>query len=295
MAYTTFVLSDPATGLSVVIGPRDGVAKATLDVQPSVRAVSDSVVSGDGTNDITEFADAAAVTLSLLLSTSAAGVTPEDFLDEIAPLLAPYRRPVLVVGNDQWTGTRQLAVRLDSKTAPVDNPVTTAVAISWKVPSGTWQETAGQEYDIPAAFTPTTGLHFKPTTGLHFTITTGMHFPAGNSPGEAIVTVGGSMRPPWTARLYGPCTGPKIANDTTGDQIIFTDGLVLGAGEYVELDSQARTALKLSDPAQSQLGFLDFANSEWLTLEPGANLIRYFPSSGSGAVAQLLFSNAWLP
>jgi len=294
MTYTGISLVDAASGLSCVIKPRDGVAAVTLDVQPAVRAVSSSVAGGDGTRDLTQFADAAAVTLSLRLWAGSTGPAPEEFLDEISPLLAPHRRPALVVSNDRWTSPRVLTVRFASRPAPVDNPVSTDVAISWSVPAGCWTDSAVTEYDLPALLDPTTGLHVTPA-GLHVT-KAGIRLPAVTSPSPSLVAVGGSVRPAWKARLYGPCTGPRLASDTLGADIVFTSGLVLGAGQYVELDSAARTANLLSDPAQSQLGKLDFAKTDWWTLEPGVtNQVRYHPVSGAASGAVLTFSPSYLP
>jgi hypothetical protein len=309
MAYQSIILSDPVTGLSSTIRPRPGVAVTSLDVQPAVRAVVNSVVGGDGTRDTTRFLDAAAVTVSLRLSAPSPGVSPEAFLDEIGALCAPYARPVLVVTNDQWATPRQLAVRFDSRTAPVDNPFFTDVAISWKVPSGAWQGTAQLEYDIPASVSSLDGAHFT-SAGAHFT-SVGLHFRASTTSSDMLVAVPGTLKPPWKCRLYGPCTGPKLANDTTGGDIRFTDALVLGAGEYVELDSAARTANFLSDPGQPRLSLLDFAATTWWDLLPAgggygsgygvaypppatSNLIRYHPTSGSGSGAVLTFLPAWL-
>jgi hypothetical protein len=291
------VLADAVSGLSSVLQPRDGVSVMTLDVQPGVRAQSDAVPGGDGENDVTQFLGSAAATLTLRLWTSAAtGLTPEDFLDEIMPLLSPARRPVLTVTNDQWAAPRTLTLRFDSKTAPVDNPVSTDVAISWKVPAGVWQDAAVVEYDVNAQVASATGLIMTVTTGLRMQPTTGLDIPpVSTSGGDTMAVAVGSASPPWTARLYGPCTGPKLANDTTGGDIVFTDSLVLAAGQYVLLDSAARTALLLSDPAQSQLGLLDFAHTSWWRLAPGVtNLIRYHPTSGAGQ-AQLIFFPARIP
>lgn len=296
MTYTSMTLADPASGLSSVLQPRDGVKVMTLDVQPAVRAQSDQVPGGDGENDVTQFAAAAAATLTLRLFTSAAGFTAEEFIDEVMPLLNPGRRPVLTVTNDQWAGPRTLTLRFDSKTAPVDNPFSTDVAISWKVPSGAWQDAVAVEYDINAQVASTTGLIMTVTTGLRVQPTIGLDIPpVSTSGGDTMAAVDGSASPPWTARLYGPCTGPKLANDTAGGDIVFTDALVLAAGQYVLLDSAARTANLLSDPAQSQLGLLDFARTSWWRLQPGVtNLIRYHPTSGAGQ-AQLVFTPARIP
>jgi hypothetical protein len=295
MTFTTITLTDADSGLSTVIRPRDGVAASTLDVQPAVRVVSDPVAGGDGTRDRTLLMDAAAVTLSLVLYPAADGTRMEDFLDELAPLLAPWRRPALICDNDRWDGPRQLTVRFDSKTGPVDNPDTMSLALSWKAPAGCWTAVGESDFDLPASFEATTGMHMTATTGLHMAAATGLDMPASNVPSASLVTVGGSLRPPWVARLYGPCTGPKLANDTTGQDFIFTNDLILGAGQYVELDSAARTANLLSDPSQSQLNRVDYANSQWWTLEPGlVNVLRYHPTSGGSAGAVLTFREAWM-
>lgn len=295
MTYTSIVLTDPASGLSSVIKPRDGVACTSLDVQPAIRAVSDPVPGGDGAADVTQYLDAASVTLSLRLWTSAAGTTPEDWLEEIAPLLAPWRRPQLVVANDQWATPRQLTVRFDSRTAPVDNPATTDLALSWKIPAGVWQDTAQSVFSVSASSASTAGLILTATTGLKLTAAApGLDMPPSTTASDAIITVPGSASPPWTAKLYGPCAGPKLANDTAGYDLIFTDSLVLAAGQYVQLGSD-RTANLLSDPAQSVLGFLDFADSDWWQLVPGVpNLLRYHPTSGTG-LAQVTFFPAMIP
>lgn len=296
MTFTTITLVDAASGLSFAIRPRDGVAAGTLDVQPAVRVVSDPVAGGDGERDRTTLMDAAAVTLSLVLYPAADGDRMEDFLDDIAPLLAPWRRPALICDNDRWDGPRQLTVRFDSKTGPVDNPDTMSLALSWKAPAGCWTAVTASDFDLPASFEATTGLHMTATTGLDVKPTAGIDMPASDVPSAANVTVAGSLRPPWVARLYGPCTGPKLTNDTTGQDFIFTNDLVLAAGQYVELDSAARTANLLSDPALSQLENVDYANSSWWTLEPGlTNVIRYHPTSGGSAGAVLTFTPAWIP
>lgn len=296
MAYTSLTLTDPVSGLSSVIMPRDGVTAASLDLQPAVRTVSDPNPGADGTSDKTTLMDAAAVTLTLILWPGSGGLRMEDFLDEIMPLLAPFRRPNLIATNDQWSGPRQLALRFDSKTGPVDNPDTMVLALSWKAPSGVWTESTVSEFDLPASFEATTGLHIKPTTGLPVHQVIGITMPASNIPSATLVTVAGSLRPAWTARLYGPCTGPKIANDTTGDDFIFTDDVVLLSGQYIELNSAARTANYMSDPAQSRLSNVDYQNSVWWRLEPGiTNTLRYHPTSGGAAGAVLVFANEWMP
>lgn len=294
MTFTSMTLTDAASGLSAVLMPRDGVAVMTFDLQPSVRAVSEERVGGGGTVDTTTNLSEAALTLTLRVIND---VLPlEQLLAGLGPLLSPARRPALVCEDDQWLAPRQLTVRFDSKTAPVDNPVTTDVAISWKVPAGAWEDAAATEYIIGASAPSTTGMRFTVTTGMTFTATTGMTFPASTSAADSLVTNPGDLPAAWTARLYGPCTGPKLYNDTSGLVLAFTDSLVLGAGQYVEVDVAARTARLLSDPASGRLQDLDFAVSDWWLLEAGTSLLRYAATASSpGAAAVLDFTPRYVP
>lgn len=292
MTYTSVTLTDAVSGLSSVLMPRDGVRVMTLDIQPAVRAVEEERVGAGGTVDTTLQVSAAAVTLTLRLL-SGLGVEPENFLDELGKLLVPWARPALVVGNDRWTMDRQLAVRFDSKTGPVDNPVSTDVAISWKVPAGVWEAAAVTEIVAPAYVSGGGGLEVT-SAGLEVT-GAGLAVTPGFSSGTPVVASGGNMPSQWTAKLYGPCTGPKLANDAAGLAIEFTDGLSLAAGAYVQMDSQARTALLNGDPAQSVLGYLNFATSSWWLMQPGSNPVRCYPTSASaGAEAVVDFRPCWM-
>lgn len=288
MTFVSFTLTDPASGLSSVLLPRDGLYVMSLDVQPSVRVVSEERTGGAGTYDTTVNLSEAALTLSLRVFSDTLPL--ETLMAELGPLLNPGRRPALICTDDQWATPRQLTVRFDSKTAPVDNPVSTDIAVSWKVPAGAWEDSAVREYMVSATVTAGPGLIFTVTTGTKFTVTTGQDFPPTAEGSDSIVSNGGDLPVPWTARLYGPCTGPKLYNDTAGQVLAFTDGLVLAAGEYVEIDPAARTALGNSDPSASRLAYLDFGASDWWLIDPGDSLIRYAPSAaGAGAVAVLDF------
>jgi hypothetical protein len=86
-----------------------------------------------------------------------------------------------------------------------------------------------------------------------------------------------------------------LINETTDERIGFTSSLVLGAGDYVEIDTRAQTALLLSSPSADRVGYLDFANSTWWRLQPGDQQIRYAPLSGSaGTAAVITYRPAWL-
>jgi len=74
----------------------------------------------------------------------------------------------------------------------------------------------------------------------------------------------------------------------------FSAALNLVAGEFVLLDSSTRTAYRNGDRAQPVLSSLNFSTSAWWQIQPGLNIIRYYPfSAGAGALAQISFRAAW--
>jgi hypothetical protein len=293
MAVQSITLTDPVSGLSVPIYPADGVAAQVLDVAAPARAVTEDRAGTHGSYDTTRYLSAAAVSLSLLLYPGAAQ-NPEDFLDTIGPLLNPGLRPVLVVTNDQWAGARQLAVRYDSVSKPLSDVTNWPVQFSWQAPAGVWEAAALTAATIQSLILSTTGFEFDPSTGAVIT-SAGYVFPATSQPSPSQVTSAGNAASQWQALLYGPCTAPRFANDTTGLTLEFTTGLVLNLGDYVLLDSVTQTAYLNSDPALSVLQYLNFATSDWWLMAPGLNIIRYYPiSADAGANAQLSFRAAWL-
>lgn len=293
MTYTSITLTDPVSGLSVPIMPADGVAAQILDVAAPARAVLEDRVGAHGSYDTTRFLSAAAVSLSLLLYPGVTQ-TPEKFWDSLGPLLTPALRPYLIVNNDQWDQPRQLTVRFDSTAKPFSDPTNWPVQISWQAPNGVWEAANLATAVIGAFIASSTGFVFD-VPGAVIT-SAGYVFPATSAPSPSQVANEGSAPSQWTAFLYGPATGPKLANDTAGLTLEFTDAMPpLGPGEYIALDSRAQTALRNSDPRSSVLGFLNFATSNWWLLQPGLNTLRYYPSSAAaGAQANLSFRPAWI-
>ena len=294
MTVTSIVLTDPVSGYSVPILPADGVAAQVLDVAAPARAVTEDRVTAHGSYDTTRYLSAAAVSLSLLLYPGAVQ-TPEKFLDAVGPLLNPALRPNLIVANDQWTGARQLAVRFDSKAAPLSDPTNLPVQLSWQAPAGVWEASVLTAAVIQPLIASTTGFEFDPATGAVIT-SAGYVFPATSQPSPTQVTSAGNAVSQWQAYLYGPCTAPKLANDTVGGLAVeFTTDLVIPLGEYVLLDSVTQTAYRNSDTSSSVLPNLNFATTDWWLMQPGLNVIRFYPATAdAGSQAQVKFRAAWL-
>ena len=71
--------------------------------------------------------------------------------------------------------------------------------------------------------------------------------------------------------------------------------ITLSAGQYLEVDTRERTVLLNGNPNQPRYSTLDFSVSEWFTLAPGTNFVKYFPDSFSGnARAVMLYRCTFL-
>jgi hypothetical protein len=281
------------TSVRLVDGPRQMILapRAGLDLKelsapfPAVREVAEDRTDGDGTVDTTAFFGARACSIDLL-----AREAPAAIEDELARFLHPGTRPYLHVVDDEWSQERRLRLRVSQFEGPrgVDLPRTMRrIQAQWKVPDGVWEDSA--------LSTETVNADLPASVGLSFPITFPIAFAATTAVGGAVISNPGGTPSHFVARLYGPCTAPKLINETAGEQISFTSSLVLGAGEYVEIDTRDRTANLLSMSSQSQLGRIDFENTSWWQIQHGDQTVRYAPLSASaGAVAVIEYRPSWL-
>jgi hypothetical protein len=285
MSITAVSLVDGAN--EMIIKPRDGLFLADLSAPwPAVRATTEPRTDGDGERDTTKFFGARACSLELLVTQ-----TPAAVHDELARFCHPASRPYLVVTDDEWTGPRRLRLRVDNIDDPIEAklaPTARKIQAQWKVPDGVWED-ASEVTTVISADAPSTG-------GLAMPVTMPATFADSTSAGAALVLNAGAVPLHWIARLYGPCTAPQFTLDSAGLALVFKPTLVLGGGEYLEIDSRERTAWANGDTSISRLNYLDYTVSTWWQLPVGENQVRYNPASGIGAgsIAELYTRTQWL-
>lgn len=273
----------------LVLVPRlDDIVLTSIDVpSPAVRAATRSRTDTDGEHDTTTRHGARAVSLELRCYR-----TPTALVGELGTYLHPSSRPWLHVRDDEWPQERRLRLRADQFAAPVSSDVWNdqhrPVQLQWRAPAGVWEATDPVELTVLADAGQLDGRTYP----LAHPRTYPMTMPIG-----AVDHVNpGSTWVHQRALLYGPAVGPRYTNDLTGETIAFTEDLVIPAGDYVEIDTAARTAHYLSDPEATRLHLIDFEATSWWQLAPGLNPIRYHPVSGveAGAAAVATYHPAWL-
>jgi hypothetical protein len=286
MALTSVKLVDGSREMILLPRMSAGVRLTGIDVPfPAVREVAEDRTDDYGTRDTTTFFGARAASVELLVTKN-----PRSVEDELSRFMHPRLRPFLVVDDDEWPGPRRLGLRSEQFAAPmtVDLPQHfRRIQAQWKVPSGIWEADTSVVQTISADIATTDGRTYPKSYPWSY--------PTTLASGATIVGNLGSIPSHFSVKLYGPCTGPRLINGATGEEITFTSALSLSAGEYVEVDTRERTALALSTAGASRLGYLDFAATSWWRIEPGDNPIRYVPATAeAGAAAVITYRPAWL-
>lgn len=271
-----------------------GFVISSVDLgNPTVRAVTDDLPGQDGSFDQTAYFSTRIVKLQGALVPTLAGASRAKVFDALAPYISPGARPILVYSTDADTAERCLDLRVDQWTNPIDHPLNaSALSVQW-VGQPIAYDAEINEVDVPFA----TGS----TAGFSFPLTFPLTFPGGSFTGGNAFVITNGTYPTWpTLRIFGPCTDPAVywldptlATDL-GIQVVFS-GLTIADGDYIEVDTQARTACLNGDSMASRYNFVDFANTSWSPLQPGQNLLRYAPASAStDSECQVLWRDSFL-
>lgn len=261
---------------------------------PDVREVVVPRTLANGTIDRTAYVGSRAVSLTVVAFPSG-DRSVQGQLDRLRAFCRPELRPTLtwqVDSDDPRTVTLRAAPGLDVEWSRTD---WRRVGLSFVAPdglifAGDWTGSGAEVRVIPPSAGAETGRRYDevPTGRVY-----DRDYPQSNVANVTIVNPG-DIAVPWVARIYGPCTNPALYNDTLGRALILSanGGLTLAAGQAVIFDSQART---ITVDGASRYNRLDVTTSQWWSLAPGDNTIRYVPATFSAASeCQFVWRHAWL-
>jgi hypothetical protein len=249
---------------------------------PTVRPVTQQRPDGDGEIDTTTRHGAAAVSMDVVLVPGASSLTA--LRDALRSFCHPASRPYLVVEQDGQQ--RRIRLRADVQTAPLTDPLHQQVQAAWRAPDGVMESLAEHIGTSPAIAAGTGGRSYPRTYPVGY---------AGSSAAGSVTVMNeGTVDVRPLLKLYGPASDPRVENQSTGEQMLFT-GLDIAAGDWLEIDCRDKTIRLNGLPGQSRYARLDFAASDFLRLIPGANTFRYYPVSfGDGARLEARFRPAWI-
>lgn len=125
--------------------------------------------------------------------------------------------------------------------------------------------------------------------GLSFDAVAPFTFGAVSVGGTLNLNNAGSFQTSPTIVVEGPVTNPTIESLTAGKTLGFT--ITLGASDTLTIDTENRTVL-LNGTA-NRYNTLD-SDSEWFTLQPGNNEVRYQASTFTASTMTITWRSAWV-
>lgn len=252
---------------------------------PDLRIGDDPRASQHGTYVADDWSNGRTITFDLL--TGGAGITSSTQLESTwatlltACVASKTESPLTLEVPGQ--GARQINVRCRRREVSVDAEYAVGVAEMfvefYASDPRIYSQTLTQ---VSTSFPTATG-------GLTFAALAPFVFGTGGTSGTLDCTNSGTFETPYVVVFNGPLVAPSLEHVVQG-KILNLSGATLAAGETLVLDSSSRTVL-LNGTA-SRYSWLTAA-SQWFTLSPGANGLRFSGGSGSGSV-QVSYRNAWL-
>jgi len=108
--------------------------------------------------------------------------------------------------------------------------------------------------------------------------------------GQVSLTNLGNTTGSMVLRIDGPCVGPVITHVATGLRLVFAASLVLGAGEWIDVDLEARTVMANGQSSRANW----ITSRQWFGFEPGPNTLAFTATSYTpGALLTVTATPAW--
>lgn len=141
---------------------------------------------------------------------------------------------------------------------------------SFQVASDDWRK-FGTDLTASTSLPSTTGGLIIPSTGLRVPFTIN----ATTVTGQVSLVNAGNEPGPVRLRIEGPCVGPVITHVSTGAQLVFSSSLVLGPGEWIDVDMESRAVL--ANGQASRNGWI--TSRGWSQFDPGLNTWSFTAAS----------------
>ena len=253
---------------------------------PTVREVVAALPTRDGDYDTTRLFGPRVVTVAGWL-TAVAGLPRQQAWQDLAQWCQPRLRPRLVYQFDAGMPVYAIGLRGSQLAAPFVERYTSDFTVSWVAPDPVAYGLVQHSQIVQPQSSGTLGGRAYP---LAFPRT----YPAPSPGGSGMGTlVNGGDYPTWpTFRIFGPCTAPAVIWVTpAGGAVVFTSGLSVAAGDYLEVNTFDQTAYVNGLTTASRYNFLDFAQTVWQPFYAGATTIRFAPGTWSSPCQLLVLWN----
>ena len=139
---------------------------------------------------------------------------------------------------------------------------------------------------------PLTASTSLPSTsgGLTVPFTVPFSINATTVSGQVSLTNPGNTTGSIVLRIDGPCVGPVITHVASGLRLVFAASLVLGAGEWIDVDLEAHSVLANGQSSRANW----ITSRQWFGFERGPNTLAFTASSyTAGALLTVTAVPAW--
>jgi hypothetical protein len=271
LATSTMLLEDPSSGYFC----------SSLDLgYPAVRAVITDRPDADGADDRTKYFGARTITAQIDVL-AGAGAQIDAVASSFAPYMVPSARPVFHFVLDRPGATeRTVTVRPAGYAWAVVGDNQRAVHLQFVA--------ADPAFSDPATQTVVTAWTGGSGGGRVYSLTFPRSYPAGGgAPTSATILSNGDLPVTPLLTIYGPVTGPDIQFAPTVGPTVhvrFLTSYNVGAGHYVVVDTNAKTALLDGDPTQNVITAIDWSRTVWpvLPVAPASTVMTISGSNTTG-------------
>lgn len=245
-----------------------GYACTELDLgYPEVREVSNNNPDQDGITDRTRFMGSRAMSATIHARTGGT-MTVDEIGASFAPYMIPNARPELHYVLDRPGAPERFAiVRAAGYGWPISGKRTREINLQWVAADPIVHDPTQRMATAYAGSSTNPGRRydFHPNR---------IYPPGGNSPTTGEIRSDGDVVVRPLLRIFGPITNPVVKMTPTSGAdpagppatIAFVTGFVVGSGQWVDVDTAAKTAFVGGDPTKSVMAQIDWAQSVWPTL-----------------------------
>jgi hypothetical protein len=274
--------------------PAGGWFCSSLDLgYPEVREVINNRPDTDGAVDRTALMGARLVSAEIKAE-AGAGARIDDVADNFAPFMVPSARPVLHYILDRpGAAERTITLRAVGYAWAVVGAVERDIQLQWKAADPIVRD--------PTVQTVTAYAGAAGGTGRVYPLVYSRTYPTGGgSPSTATITTPGDVAVRPLLNIYGPVTAPVVTfTPSSGpvSKVAFVSSYRIDAGNYVQVDTVAKTAYLNGPGGASALAWLDWFNTAWpvLPTAPASTTMGMVGGSTTGVTqAQAIWQDGYL-
>jgi hypothetical protein len=231
-----------------------------------------------GTDDRTKFLGSRAITMNI--TAYQGGTTAMDSIPDLFSFfMDPGMRPELHVIEDEPSAEEMVViVRAQAYTGPLGYPSRIDMQLGFIAPDPILYGAIIHTATAWAGATVQGRVYPRSYPWLYP--------PGAESPVSATIFSAGDLAVQPLLKVYGPATAAQVTFDSLAYVVPFTGAAAIQAGDFVTVDTRAKTAVRNSDGA-NVLNWIDWSKVIWPVLSPNVNHTMSMTANSPTGVTQV--------